>query len=36
MLELEGLAAGLEKSRLVIHLPGFNDQAVEKVAAVGA
>ncbi len=30
MLELEGLAAGLEKSRLVIHLPGFDHQAVKK------
>jgi hypothetical protein len=30
MLDLEGLAGGLDKSRLVIHLPGFNEEAVRK------
>ncbi len=30
MLDLEGLAGGLDKSHLVIHLPGFNEDAVGK------
>ena len=30
LLELEGLAGGLDKSHLVIHLPGFNEETVRK------